>query len=256
MYIMNMVMVLARYYHYYGGGYGTRSASDHIGIYILLYVAILVIPLIAQINVSSTFKKYSKIANSRGLTADQVARMILDANGLQYVEIQHIKGKLSDHFDPKANVVRLSDSTFGQRSVAAIGVAAHECGHACQHAESYGPILLRSKLVPVTNICSHLWYIVLLIIGVVLSSLTIGTSLIYLSIAMFAAVVIFQIVTLPVEFDASNRALKTLETTVSLNPMRFLMQAKVLKAAALTYVAGLLSSILQLLRLLLSVRRR
>ena len=255
MYIMNMFMALSRYYHYYGTGYGTRSTSDHIGIYIILYVAILVIPLIAQINVSSTFKKYSKIANSRGLTADQVARMILDANGLQYVEIQHIKGKLSDHFDPKANVVRLSDSTFGQRSVAAIGVAAHECGHACQHAESYGPILLRSKLVPVTNICSHLWYIVLLI-GVALSSLTIGTGLIYLSIAMFAAVVIFQTVTLPVEFDASNRALKTLANDGILEPSEVPHAGKVLKAAALTYVAGLLSSILQLLRLLLSVRRR
>ncbi|MBP5581235.1 MAG: zinc metallopeptidase, partial [Ruminococcus sp.] len=168
MYIMNMFMVLARYYHYYG--YGTRGAGDHVGLYLILYLGILILPLIAQINVSSTFKKYSKIANSRGLTADQVARMILDSNGLQYVEIQHIKGNLSDHFDPKANVVRLSDSTFGQRSVAAIGVAAHECGHACQHAENYAPIVLRSKLVPITNICSHLWYL-LLILGVVLSSL-------------------------------------------------------------------------------------
>lgn len=253
MYIMNMFMALARYYHY--GYYGTRGAGDHIGIYIVLYLAIIIIPLIAQINVSSTFNKYSKIANSRGLTADQVARMILDANGLQYVGIEHIKGKLSDHYDPKANVVRLSDSTFGQRSVAAIGVAAHECGHACQHAESYGPILLRSKLVPVTNICSHLWYIVL-IIGCVLSSLTIGTGLIYLSIAMFAAVVIFQTVTLPVEFDASNRAMKTLANDGILEPSEVPHAGKVLKAAALTYVAGLLSSILQLLRLLLSVRRR
>ena len=253
MYIMNMVAALARYY--YGYGYSTRSTADHIGIYIVLYLAIIIIPLIAQINVKSTFNKYSKIANSRGLTADQVARMILDANGLQYVGIEHIKGKLSDHYDPKANVVRLSDSTFGQRSVAAIGVAAHECGHACQHAESYGPILLRSKLVPVTNICSHLWYIVL-IIGCLLSSLTIGTGLIYLSIAMFAAVVIFQTVTLPVEFDASNRALKTLANDGILEPSEVPHAGKVLKAAALTYVAGLLASILQLLRLLLSVRRR
>lgn len=255
MYIMNMFMVLARYYHYYGGSYGTRSASDHIGIYIVLYLAILILPLLAQINVSSTFNKYSRIANSRGLTADQVARMILDANGLQYVEIQHIKGKLSDHFDPKANVVRLSDSTFGQRSVAAIGVAAHECGHAVQHAESYAPIVIRSKLVPVTNICSHLWYLVL-IAGVLLSSLSIGTVFVYLSIAMFAAVVVFQTVTLPVEFDASSRALKTLANDGILEPSEVPHAGKVLRAAALTYVAGLLASIMQLIRLLLSVRRR
>ena len=254
MYIMNMFMALARYYSY-GYGYGTRSAADHVGIYIILYIAVLIIPLIAQINVSSTFNKYSKIANSRGLTADQVARMILDANGLHHVQIEHIKGKLSDHYDPKANVVRLSDSTFGQRSVAAIGVAAHECGHVCQHAENYGPIVLRTKLVPVTNVCSHLWYIIL-VIGVLLSSLTIGTGLIYLSIAMFAAVVIFQTVTLPVEFDASKRALKTLANDGILEPSEVPHAGKVLKAAALTYVAGLLSSILQLLRLLLSTRRR
>ena len=249
-------MALARYYSYgYGYGYGTRSTSDHIGIYILLYAAAIIIPLVAQINVSSTFKKYSKISNSRGLTADQVARMILDANGLHYVDIEHINGNLSDHFDPKANVVRLSDSVYGQNSVAAIGVAAHECGHACQHAESYGPIIVRNKIVPVTNICSHLWYIVLLA-GIVLSSFTIGTALIYVSIAMFAAVVIFQTVTLPVEFDASNRALKTLEHDGILEPSEVPHAGKVLKAAALTYVAGLLASILQLLRLLLSTRRR
>ena len=222
---------------------------------LLLLLIMILLPIIAQINVTSTFNKYSRVSNSRGLTADQVARMILDSNGLQYVRIEHVKGKLSDHYDPKANVVRLSDSTYGQRSVAAIGVAAHECGHVCQHAENYGPILLRSKLVPVTNICSHLWYIVLLI-GVALSSLTIGTGLIYLSIAMFAAVVIFQTVTLPVEFDASNRALKTLANDGILEPSEVPHASKVLKAAALTYVAGLLSSILQLLRLLLSVRRR
>ena len=223
--------------------------------YLILFILMLLLPLIAQINVKSTFNKYSKIANSRGLTADQVARMILDANGLHYIQIEHIKGNLSDHYDPKANVVRLSDSTFGQRSVAAIGVAAHECGHAVQHAESYAPIVIRSKLVPVTNICSHLWYLVL-IIGVVLSSLSIGTVFVYLSIAMFAAVVVFQTVTLPVEFDASSRALKTLANDGILEPSEVPHAGKVLKAAALTYVAGLLASIMQLIRLLLSVRRR
>lgn len=254
MYIMSIFMALARYYSDYGY-YGTRGAGNNVVIYIVLYAAALIIPLIAQINVSSTFSKYSHINNSRGLTADQVARMILDSNGLHHVQIEHVKGKLSDHYDPKANVVRLSDSTFGQRSVAAIGVAAHECGHVCQHAENYGPIVLRTNLVPIVNVCSHLWYIIL-IIGIILSELTIGTPLIYLSIAMFAAVVVFQTVTLPVEFDASSRALKTLANDGILEPSEVPHAQKVLRAAALTYVAGLLSSILQLLRLLISVRRR
>lgn len=215
----------------------------------------LLIPLIAQINVKSTFNKYSKIANSRGLTADQVARMILDANGLHYVRIEHIRGKLSDHFDPRSNVVRLSDSTYGQTSVAAIGVAAHECGHACQHAENYGPIILRSKLVPVTNICSSLWYIAFLI-GISILGSSLGNIFIYAAIAMFMAVIIFQIVTLPCEFNASDRALKTLESDGILEMAEVPHAQKVLRAAALTYVASLISSILQLLRLLLSVRRR
>lgn len=215
----------------------------------------LLIPLIAQINVKSTFNKYSKIANSRGLTADQVARMILDANGLHYVRIEHIRGKLSDHFDPRSNVVRLSDSTYGQTSVAAIGVAAHECGHACQHAENYGPIILRSKLVPVTNICSSLWYIAFLI-GISILGSSMGNIFIYAAIAMFMAVIIFQIVTLPCEFNASDRALKTLESDGILEMAEVPHAQKVLRAAALTYVASLISSILQLLRLLLSVRRR
>lgn len=252
MYITNFMMVALRYY----SSYGYRSSSRYSGgIELLLLFGMLIIPIIAQINVKSTFSKYSKVANSRGLTADQVARKILDANGLYYVNIEHIPGKLSDHFDPKANVVRLSDSTFGQRSVAAIGVAAHECGHAVQHAESYAPIVIRSKLVPVTNICSHLWYLVL-IAGILLSSLSIGTVFVYLSIAMFAAVVVFQTVTLPVEFDASSRALKTLANDGILEPSEVPHAGKVLRAAALTYVAGLLASIMQLIRLLLSVRRR
>lgn len=215
----------------------------------------LLIPLIAQINVKSTFNKYSKVSNSRGLTADQVARMILDANGLHYVRIEHIRGKLSDHFDPRSNVVRLSDSTYGQTSVAAIGVAAHECGHACQHAENYGPIILRSKLVPVTNICSSLWYIAFLI-GISILGSSLGNIFIYAAIAMFMAVIIFQIVTLPCEFNASDRALKTLESDGILEMAEVPHAQKVLRAAALTYVASLISSILQLLRLLLSVRRR
>ena len=217
----------------------------------------ILLPIIAQINVTSTFNKYSRVSNSRGLTADQVARMILDSNGLHHIQIEHISGNLSDHFDPQANVVRLSDSCYGQTSVAAIGVAAHECGHACQHAENYTPIVLRSKLVPVTNLCSRLWYFVLLI-GVFISSIAAraGMPFLYASIIMFAAVVVFQIVTLPCEFNASDRALKTLERDGILEMAEVPQAQKVLKAAALTYVASLVTSIIQLLRLLASARRR
>lgn len=224
---------------------------------LLLLLIMILLPIIAQINVTSTFNKYSRVSNSRGLTADQVARMILDSNGLHHIQIEHISGNLSDHFDPQANVVRLSDSCYGQTSVAAIGVAAHECGHACQHAENYTPIVLRSKLVPVTNLCSRLWYFVLLI-GVFISSIAAraGMPFLYASIIMFAAVVIFQIVTLPCEFNASDRALKTLERDGILEMAEVPQAQKVLKAAALTYVASLVTSIIQLLRLLASARRR
>ncbi len=225
------------------------------GLYILFILAMILLPIAAQINVSLTFKKYSKQLNSRGLTADMVARQILDNNGLQNVRIEHINGNLTDHYDPTANVVRLSDAVYGKTSVSAIGVAAHECGHACQHAENYTPIVIRSKLVPVTNICSRLWYFVLLI-GIVLSEMTIGTPLIYLSIGMFAAVVLFQIVTLPVEFDASSRALKTLDSCYILESSEIPKAKKVLRAAAMTYVTALVVSLLQLLRLILSTRRR
>ncbi|WP_455529013.1 zinc metallopeptidase [Ruminococcus sp.] len=224
---------------------------------LLLLLIMILLPIIAQINVTSTFNKYSRVSNSRGLTADQVARMILDSNGLHHIQIEHISGNLSDHFDPQANVVRLSDSCYGLTSVAAIGVAAHECCHAWQHAENYTPIVLRSKLVPVTNLCSRLWYFVLLI-GVFISSIAAraGMPFLYASIIMFAAVVVFQIVTLPCEFNASDRALKTLERDGILEMSEVPQAQKVLKAAALTYVASLVTSIIQLLRLLASARRR
>ena len=251
MYITSFAMLAMRYYH----TYGYRSAGSYSSVEILLLIGMLIIPLIAQLNVKSTFTEYSKIPNSRGLTADQVARRILDANGLYNVSIEHIKGNLSDHFDPKANVVRLSDAVYGQTSVAAIGVAAHECGHACQHAEEYKPIVVRSRLVPITSFCSRLWYFIL-VIGWLLSSFTIGTNLIFAAIIMFTFVVLFQLVTLPVEFDASKRALKTLEQDNILEYNEVPMAGKVLKAAALTYVASLVASLMQLARLILSAKRR
>ena len=220
---------------------------------ILVLIVIIVLPIIAQINVSATFNKYAKVHNTRGLTADQVARRILDANGLYNVGIERVGGKLTDHYDPTSNVVRLSESTFGQTSVAAIGVAAHECGHACQHAENYAPIVIRSKLVPVTNICSRLWYFVFLI-GIFVFQ--IFPALVYIGIAMFGAVVLFQAVTLPAELDASHRALKTLENDMILEQSEVPQARKVLTAAAMTYVTALVTSLIQLLTLLSSFNRR
>lgn len=220
---------------------------------LVFLLVMLILPIVAQVNVTSTFNKYKKVRNSRGLTADQVARQILDSNGLFYIRVEHVSGNLTDHFDPTANVVRLSDSVYGQTSVAAIGVAAHECGHACQHAEEYAPIQIRTAIVPVVNICSRFWYLAF-IIGVLLFETM--PSLIYVGIIMFAAVVLFQLVTLPVELDASGRALKTLENDSILEADEVPHAKKVLTAAAFTYVAALITSIMQLLRLLAAAKRR
>ena len=195
-----------------------------------------------------------RLCHGLNLAQDTLGQ-ILDSNGLYNVRIERVSGKLSDHYDPRDNVVRLSDSTYGNSSVAAIGVAAHECGHVCQHAENYGPIVLRSKLVPITNFCSRFWYFTF-ILGLVFSELSIGTPLVYASIIMFAAVIVFQLVTLPTEFDASSRALATLENNNLLEASEVPQAKKVLTAAALTYVTGLVVSLLQLLRLLSASRRR
>ena len=220
---------------------------------ILLLIIMIVLPIIASLNVKSTFRKYSQIQSSGGMTAEQVARRILDSNGLYDVNIERVGGELTDHYDPRTNTVRLSESVYGKSSIAAIGVAAHECGHVCQHSENYLPILIRSKLVPVTNICSMLWYWVFLAGVFFFNSFP---QLAYAGIIMFGAVVVFQIVTLPTEFNASNRALKTLENECILNITEIPAAQKVLRAAAMTYVTSLVASILQLLRLLLSVKRR
>lgn len=215
---------------------------------LLIFVLIpAIICLIAQINVKSTYSKYHKVRNARGLTGAEVARQILDSNGLTYVQIEHVSGSLSDHYDPRANVVRLSDSVYGQTSVAALGVAAHECGHAVQHARGYAPVVIRSNLVPVVNFCSRAWYFVF-ILGLLLAGAT-GSGLIWLSILLFAGVTLFQLVTLPVEFDASRRAMEILETQGFLAGTEVSDARKVLTAAALTYVAALLQSLMQLLRL-------
>lgn len=220
---------------------------------ILVLIIMIVLPIAASLNVKATFNRYSDVRNSRGLTGEQVARAILDSNGLYSTRIEHISGDLTDHYDPSANVVRLSDSTFNKTSVAALGVAAHECGHACQHAEEYTPIKIRTALVPVTNLCSRLWYFVFLL-GILFFEAF--PSLVYIGIAMFGAVVLFQLVTLPVEFDASGRALRTLENDSILEADEVPKARKVLTAAAMTYVTSLVVSIMQLLRLLSSAKRR
>jgi Zn-dependent membrane protease YugP len=217
---------------------------------IFLLLAMLILPIIAQIGVTSTFNKYSAVHTSRGMTAAQVARKILDSNGLYNIRIERVSGHLSDHFSPKENVVRLSDSVYSSTSVAAIGVAAHECGHACQHAEQYAPIVIRSAIVPAVNICSQFWYLVF-VLGIVLFQ---SPALMYVGIAMFGAVVLFQLVTLPTELDASHRALKTLESQYLLEADEIPKARKVLTAAAMTYVTALVTSIMQLLRLVLRVR--
>ena len=214
-----------------------------------LLIVGFVICAIASWNVNATFKRYQKIGNRRGMTAAQVARQILDDNGLQFVAVERVSGSLTDHYDPRANVVRLSDSVYDSSSVAAIGVAAHECGHAVQHATEYTPIKIRQAIIPITQFGSYAWYFIL-ILGLILSL----RPLVYAGILLFSLIVLFQFVTLPVEFNASSRALKTLDNILEQDELT--SARKVLTAAAMTYVASLVSSILQLIRLLGLVRRR
>jgi len=213
--------------------------------YILVLIGAL-ISFLASINVNSTFKKYSKQGNSRGMTAEDAAKNILESSGIYDVRIERISGSLTDHYSPSEKVLRLSDSVYGSTSVAAIGVAAHECGHAIQHQVGYAPLNLRSVSVPVANIGSKVsWPLILL--GLVLGI----SGLAQFGVILFAFVVFFQVVTLPVEFNASGRALKVLEQRGLLAGTEMDGARKVLIAAALTYVAALFSSILQLLRLVM-----
>ncbi len=209
--------------------------------YLLFMLPGLILSLWASAKVKSTFAKYNRVPLRGGLTAAQAARQILDGNGLYSVRIERVQGNLSDHYDPRSNIVRLSDSTFSSSSVAAVGVAAHEVGHAIQHAAHYGPASLRSAIVPVANIGSGA-AVPLILIGLFLNMV----GLIYLGIILFSLAVLFQLVTLPVEFNASRRALQTLNDTGMVTSEESAGVSKVLSAAALTYVAALLSSLLQL----------
>ena len=214
--------------------------------YIFLVLPAVIFALWAQFNVKSTFSKYSRIASRSGMTGFDSARRILDANGLGDVRIAHVSGDLTDHYNPTDNTIYLSDSVYGSNSAAAIGVAAHEAGHAVQHATGYTPIKIRSAIIPITNIGSNL-AMPLIILGIVLSFQTLA----YIGVAAFGLSTLFQLVTLPVEFDASGRALKALEG--SLDGDDLASARKVLRAAALTYVAALAVSLVNLLRLLIIV---
>ena len=214
--------------------------------YILIIIA-AIISLIAQWRVNSAFSKYSRVASMSGMTGAQAARMILQSNGINDVSVQRISGKLTDHYNPSTKVLNLSESVYGSTSVAAIGVAAHECGHANQHARGYFPLSLRTALVPVANIGSQLSW-VFIIVGAILSF---NQTLITIGIIMFSAAVLFQLVTLPVEFNASARALEQLESNGILYRDEVSQTRKVLSAAALTYVAAAATAILQLLRLII-----
>lgn len=215
----------------------------------LLVILGAVICLLASARVKSTFAKYSRVRSMSGMTGAQAAEQILHRAGIYDVSVQHVQGDLTDHYDPRRKVLKLSDSVYGVSSVAAIGVAAHECGHAIQHQQSYAPLSIRSAIVPVANIGSFAaWPLIL--IGLLFSRGT-GSFLITLGIICFSAAVLFQLVTLPVEFNASGRAVRILSESGILRNEEIAGTKKVLSAAALTYVAGAAAAILQLLRLIL-----
>lgn len=225
------------YYYYYDVG--------------MIFVVIAAIfAMIASAGVNSTFKKYSKVASRAGLTGAESARRVLQANGVTGVKIERVSGDLTDHFDPKTNTIRLSDSVYDANTVAAVGVAAHEAGHAVQYAVGYAPIKLRMAIIPITQIGSNL-AMPLVLIGLLLSA----PSLAMLGVLAFSLSTLFQLITLPVEFNASSRAVQTLETTGATEE-EVKGAKKVLRAAAMTYVAALAVSLANLLRLFLLVNRR
>ncbi|MCL1861991.1 MAG: zinc metallopeptidase [Defluviitaleaceae bacterium] len=220
-------------------------------LFFLLVVPALLLTLWAQFKVKGNFDKFSKERTTSGLTGAQAAAEILRMEGIHDVRIEKTAGHLTDHFDPRSNVIRLSDSVYGAATVAAVGVAAHEAGHAIQHAHGYSPMKLRAAIIPITNIGSKL-AMPLIFIGFIMGAF----GLVNLGIILFGTVVVFQLVTLPVEFNASNRAVAALEGNAMLTAFEIEGSKKVLNAAALTYVAALAVSLAQLLRFVLMARRR
>ena len=216
------------------------------GTYLLIIIG-AVITMIASSKMNSTFRRYSRVRCHCGLTGSQAAERILNQAGIYDVSVQRVRGNLTDHYDPRNKVLRLSDSTYGSDSIAAIGVAAHECGHAIQHQKGYVPLTIRGALVPIVNIGSNLSW-VFIIAGIFLGM---NQTLIHFGIILFSLAVVFQLVTLPVEFNASARALKILGNTGIMYGDEVAQTRKVLSAAALTYVAGAAAALLGLLRLVL-----
>lgn len=218
--------------------------------YVYLVLPCVILAMWASANVNSTFKRYSSQHSRRGLTGAQAAQRVLSANGVQGVRIEQVSGNLTDHYDPRTNVIRLSDDVYGSTSTAAIGVACHEAGHAVQYAQNYGPIKLRAAIIPVTNFGSKL-AMPLILLGLLFSgSGQFSDTIVYLGIACFGLSVVFQLVTLPVEFNASNRALRAIESGQLLTEEELTGARKTLRAAALTYVAATAVALAQLLRLL------
>ena len=221
--------------------------------YFIFMIPCLILSLYCSAKVNSTFNKYSKVANKRGITGAQAAQQVLTANGVTGVRIEPVSGKLTDHFDPRTNTIRLSEAVYNNTSVAAVGVAAHEAGHAVQHAQDYMPNKIRSAIVPVANIGSKLSWI-LIFIGFLLPVQY--NFVITLGIIFFSLSVLFTLVTLPVEFNASKRALATIKGTNLLYDDEYTGARKTLSAAAMTYVAAAATAIAQLLRLVLLANRR
>ena len=235
-------MLLAQTDFYYanrGMGWGFD------GTYVLIILAFLISALVS-VKMNATFSKYSKVRSYCGMTGAQAAQRILSSAGIYDVRIEHVSGKLTDHYDPSNKVLRLSDAVYGNTSIAAIGVAAHECGHAVQHARNYVPLSVRSAIVPVANFGSQLSW-PLFLAGLIFSF----RPLLMIGILLFCAALLFQIVTLPVEFNASARALRMLDETGIMGKQEIRGTKKVLRAAAMTYVAAVIGSLLQLLRLLI-----
>ncbi|MDY3032076.1 MAG: zinc metallopeptidase [Clostridia bacterium] len=230
----------------YGLGYGMYFDPT----YVLVIFAFL-LTMFASFGVKATFNRYDKIKSARGITGAMAARRILDANGLQHIRIERVGGNLTDHYSPKENVIRLSDATYNSDSVAAIGVAAHECGHAVQYKVGYAPIKIRNSIVPIVNI-GNMFSMPLFIIGIILGM----TRLAFAGAILFGLVLVFQLITLPVEINASRRAMQTLDSMAILESDELTGAKKTLTAAAMTYVASAAATALQLLRLLMIINNR
>lgn len=228
--------------YYYGYGFDWT--------YLVIVLPCIILSLWASSSVNSTFKKYSKVHSYRRITGAEAAQRVLSASGVRNVRIERVSGNLTDHYDPKSNVIRLSDDVYASTSVAAIGVACHEAGHAVQYAEHYGPIKLRAAIIPITNLGSKL-AMPLILIGILLSFLgNFSYTIVYLGIACFGLSLVFQLVTLPVEFNASRRAMGAIEAGNILSEEEQRGAGKTLRAAAMTYVAATAVSLAQLLRLI------